>query len=243
MKLRELLESGPRRKLFHYTNPYSLLQILLDGKIKSNKYDAGPTGIATVRPSMSDKQSLKLLSSNIHGVKIIIQLDVLKDKVRGVKSEPIAEHPISSKDNIIRALMTRALLSKQEANRYANKILKFDIKKIGKKELRSWLLKEFNKPSLAPAADAMWDHIRNFQSLSKRREGEERIKIKEIPLSKDYIQIELNDDFNTFLSAKNFGPGVKDIFDKKTKWKEMLKKYNNLFIKNKAFNDFKRKLI
>jgi len=260
--------SGPVRKLFHYTNTIALAGILKDGAIKLSDYDINlatekkihqgqnePSKVAElamVRPSMSHPSYRKGLSENIGLVKIIIKPHILSDKVRGVKIRPIAEFPLFA-ISTIRDEFIKIGNKKQQATANANRVLaafkritadEEDSQEEQDEEFERWLKKAF--PIELPvkmfitAGDNMMTYI-------KTREGEERISLKKgdrIPLSQNYISIELMPGF-----TQDFQEGYIEKIDfqgqeilEVAQWNRWMDKYPELFEKNVEYFKFKNKL-
>ena len=248
--------SGAPKVLFHYTNPVALIDIINQNKLKGNLYDhrvtdiyggKGKYEIATVRPSRANTINKSYLSENVSGIKIIIKLDVLNDKVKGVKAKPIAEYPVSYLKELIALLMDafnqpyRGMFYKKNYEKKARDLIKYiqinTKKEVSVRELiKEWLKKQgINTEDLIPGLlSDLESEYNSFRHATKNREGEERIVIKRdtgIPLDKSYLKIE-------------FTPEMLDIIRqyKKNHLNEILnqlfrtiKKRPELFVQNKIF--------
>ena len=258
--------SGTPRVLYHYTNTDNLAGIMKSGDLKPSDYEVNlatekkhATGrvtdrvaeIATVRPSMANRNNLKDLSANVGFVKLIIKPHILADKVRGVRTKPIAEFPLDSIDRV-RDEFIRLGHRNAQATQNANKTLAFYRKLVdeGKtedeleKEFTKWLRQmfhiEFPVRSMLDAGNNMVYYLRN-------REGEERISLKKtdsIPLNPVYLSIELLNGFiedfeEGYIEKVDFsGQEVLHI----AQWKRWMEKYDDLFIKNSIHEKFMNKL-
>jgi hypothetical protein len=263
-----LLEmSGPARTLLHFTNTSALAGIFKDGGLKLSDYDVNihtekkiqqgsnepskVSELATVRPSLSHKQLLPDLSSNIGLVKLKIRTDILSDKVRHVKIRPIAEFPLDSINNI-RNEFIKIGNSKNQATQNAHRVLAA-FKRITNnekkeeeqnKDFEDYLKKAFHVDLpiklFIQAGENMMFYLQN-------REGEERVSLKKgefIPLNSSYISIELmpgfTEDFDEgYLRQTNYtGQEILQV----AQWKKYLEKYQNYFEKNSELYKFKNKL-
>ena len=260
--------SGPVRKLFHYTNTIALAGILKDGAIKLSDYDINlatekkihqgqnePTKVAelaVVRPSMSHSINRNSLSNNIGLVKIVVKPHILADKVRGVKVKPIAEFPLFA-INTIRDEFIKIGNKKQQATANASRVLaafkritsdEEDTEEEQDEEFERWLKKAFPIELPVKMFISAGD---NMMTYVKAREGEERISLKKgdrIPLSQNYISIELMPGFTQdfqegYIEKVDFqGQEILEV----AQWNRWMDKYPQLFEKNVEYFKFRNKL-
>jgi len=226
MNILQLLTEGiGERTLFHYTNYSKLIKILQSGHLKTSLY-AGGKGkhqLATVRPSSTanEAQISALSGATDGGVKFIITADKLvgNNKVPGARIEPIAEYPVSYKENVgdfsgLKGAELTTFITK--LGKAIKKIeidldLDYENANIMQKSKMMDALKEikpFNKMNIKSL-----ERIVNQQQMHRitsgggkftekgekkdkkfHREGEERITFKKqqnVPLDNKYIQISL----------------------------------------------------
>lgn len=140
-----LLESGPQKTLFHYTNWNGFVGILKSGMLRPKRYKSGTHDlkssvkekwkqrgeVAAIRPSLASTRNMEKISSSAGGgIRFIIKADVLKDKQRNIKIKPIAEFPIGAIKNMRKTLTGRIhginrtfYYSDEEAEKIINKII------------------------------------------------------------------------------------------------------------------------
>jgi hypothetical protein len=141
----ELLESGPPKTLFHYTNWDGFNGILKSGYIRPQKYEIGTQDlkssikekwkqrgeIATIRPSQASTREMGLITGGAGGFRFAIRADVLKDKQRQVKVRPIAEFPLDAikklKDGFVHRRHKNPPFTEDEAEKFTNKSFLFKI--------------------------------------------------------------------------------------------------------------------
>lgn len=247
MNLKEFLflESAAPRIVYHYTNRKSLYEILKSGFLKMQKYETSLGGkkvreLSVVRPTMVPVLSAPPpveLSANIGRVRFKIKPHILTSKVRGARIKPIAELPLEQDiifdEKINDAVPNYTNKEKKGLKRKIIKIIKEVSKKEGKRgkhvEFRMRLKKEIGIESITDIAFGFLLCFDKITREHKRREGEERISIKEknkklvkIPLDKNYLKIELLPKFTEGLS----------IIVNKSDFFKMYNKWKHLFIDN-----------
>jgi len=103
MTILEILEGVAPRKNFHFTDFISLTKILNSKKLLTYSYSGckdGEKAFCTVRPSAINGRGLDYLSYGAGGgAKLIIDVGVLSDKVRGSKVRQVAEYNHDIKEN------------------------------------------------------------------------------------------------------------------------------------------------
>jgi hypothetical protein len=206
--------------------------------------------VSAVRPSMSKTIDVDSLSYKIEGVRIIIRVHKMLDKVRNVKTVPIAEFPADDFYSI-RKIISSICGSKLKKNEIKNITKKF-IKKFAKyidlskyeynignlkiKKEKLEEIKDFFKQNI-PLIDndinerlirVLYSNVISYAYYLKKREGEERIVAPEgIPLNSSYIKIEL---LPKSLNAINYS-----AFRKPKRIIDLLTKNKNLFITNQIY--------
>ena len=200
MRIENLIEGIGERKLYHYTNFYALKDILASKQLKGFKYKIrGDEGyqIATVRPSMANKKNIGQLSKGTdqQEVRIIINASKLSDNIRGTKIRSIAEYPKEDTEKFKKLLGSRSKEVNsfiKEINAYAKKYPEYKNRNTpkGLRDIEK-ILKRYGVDK-KEKEEALRFQL-GLSHYSVNREGEERINIKKdhIPLSPNFIKIEL----------------------------------------------------
>ena len=237
MNLKELLlESGPSRVLYHFTSIENLRKILRDGFLKGKPYnissvskkDCGdvPEEICLVRKSMS--RNIDSVSIKNADVRFVLQIDKMRDSVRGTKIKPIAEFPKQHIKKIKTMLGMRMPEVKESRINYLAKELIRDsksfIKKQGKlhNEIGYKLHQESGKHFADVTIDRLISLLKALKTDQKYREGEERIVAPKVPLNKKYMTIEIVD-----------GSGI--YHGRPEKFLASMEKWEHMFLKNNEY--------
>ncbi len=259
MKLKELLiENGPQRVLYHFTELDNLYLILKDGYLKTKKYQSGTKGYFDVcrvpvtgsaQKEVQDKELCVIRKSMVGLIKKIaignpdakftFQIDKMRDLVRGIKVKPIAEYPLDTYKSVAKTLRTYGEIKIQpkQAMRLAQKIIQ-DIdnfqsikKRVAKRgKFFNDILQKYGKAAIT---EIRWN-LKPFRKYIVAREGEERlVGIDKIPLNSKYMTIEIMRAPNTYLISK---------YENKEEILKNLKKHSSLFVKNKNYIALKRVL-
>jgi len=192
MNIKDLSEGIGQRTLYHYTTYYALYKMLQENKIKAFKYVGTPKNkyqIAAVRPSLVNDRNLKELSRGTEGgVKIIFNMEILSDAIRGVKILNIAEVPILHFEDM------------KDISKLTDLSLKELIKKLNKKTKDNFKLKLTKSISnilndyKIKNKEKFFEFYKEYKRfLISAREGEERITIDKeyIRLNSKFMKIEL----------------------------------------------------
>lgn len=264
--------SGAVKQLYHYTNPKALYYILKERRLRTQLYPTGThhdrkterrRELATIRPSRASTVSVANLSGSIGKVKIIIQFDKLNDLVRGTRALPIAEFPISRMRDLGTDVMNHIGIRDEDlAEKIAIKLVRLfrtegsDFFKSGSlttaayNKLVSSLKKKIleitgvnNIKNTEGFVRNLIKHINELNDDAKKREGEERIVLKQgegIPLDKRYIKIELLQDFtDDFVALMRFYDSAQKLDNGYIlEFEELAKSNEDLFIHNDEYNRF-----
>ena len=234
MTLKELLEGVGPRTLLHYTDYHALKKILDTGKLEAFEYPGTKSNtkqIATVRPSMANKDNVKQLSSGTRGgVKIIIDASKMSDSARGAKIKTVAEFPIIHKQEIKKKLNVsdrKLELVLKELDKHYKRFGETEDDLVSDEAVKNLKMIE-KKLGLTRLKSA----IASYELYLERRinrEGEERITVKHpkssIPVNNKYIKIELMDPYEGKAFSSRVGA------------QKTIKKNKGLFVDNKHLKD------
>ncbi len=142
-----LLESGPQKILFHYTNFEGFIGILKSGVLRVQRYPVGTHDlkssvrekwkekgeIATIRPSLASTRKMSVISPSASDkIRFIIKAHELLDRQRNVKIKPLAEFPVDAKKRMIenisgqkktKSRSYKTAFSEEEAEKIVNKLI------------------------------------------------------------------------------------------------------------------------
>ncbi|MDR0675543.1 MAG: hypothetical protein LBF97_00680 [Elusimicrobiota bacterium] len=258
---KEDLEQG--NKILHYTNAKGLQKILESKKLKAIQYDFSldkdeSKEVAFVRKSASPiKRTNKRFSENVMADKmrkitdkdvdaeIIVDTDILKNSIRGVKQSPIAEYVIKSLiyfkrcfNDIFKLLQNKPVAQRSiftktwDESEYKKNINKFiqDYEKVRgflKTYAHDLILKGEveNSTKLNDLNNTIYFHIGLYKKYIYQKEGEERVN-KDVPLNNKYLQIRLLE------------PILTSTYKNDEYLRKLVKQNNILFVKDKIYDSY-----
>lgn len=179
-----LIESGAPQKFRHYTDIQGFYGILKDGYIRKSPYYFGGEGISTVRPSalnIKPNEAPEFNDKNYCGF-FEIDFEILNDKVRHIKKEPINEpkHEYTLK---LESIARKYSMSKDVLRQCYDIAYDKDDPIMFKNELKI----KFNVDMTIDDAEYFISQYTNLLYSLYYKEGEERIKGGSIPINEKYI--------------------------------------------------------